>query len=256
VAALVAICAVFGLLVGSFLNVVIYRVPRKESIVRPRSRCPECGYQLSAADNVPVVSWVVLKGRCRNCHTGISARYPLIELATGALFAAAGARLGFDAALPGFLLLFAALLAISAIDLERFIVPNRIVYPALFASVPIALIAAAADHDLRSLVEAVAGAALAWLILLAIHLVSPRGMGFGDVRLAALIGFWLGWLSLPTVLLGLFLSFLLASLVGVGLIASGLRTRKDRIPFGPFLAAGAVLATLVGAPLLRWYRPS
>ena len=252
---LVASAAMLGLLVGSFLNVVIYRVPRKESVVRPRSRCTACGYQLSSADNVPVLSWVLLKGRCRNCGAGISARYPLVELETGALFALVAVRFGLDAALPGFLLLFAALLAISVIDLEHYIVPNRVVYPALFASVPIAVVAATADDDLRSLVEAVAGAALAWLILLVIHLVSPRGMGFGDVRLAALIGFWLGWLSLPTVLVGLFLAFLLASVVGVGLIASGLRSRKDRIPFGPFLAAGAVLATLVGDPLLRWYRP-
>src|SRR5438067_1590402 len=124
---LVVAAALFGLLVGSFLNVVIYRLPRRESVVRPRSRCPACGYQLSAADNVPVVSWVLLKGRCRNCHTGISARYPLIELATGALFAVVAARFGFDAVLPGFLLLFAVLLAISAIDLEHFIVPNRVV---------------------------------------------------------------------------------------------------------------------------------
>src|SRR5207302_10861156 len=133
------------------------------------------------------------------------------------------------------------------IDLEYFIVPNRVVYPALFASVPLAVLAAAVRHDGRSLAEAGVGAALAWLILLAIHLVSPRGMGFGDVRLAALIGFWLGWLSLPTVLLGLFLAFLLASVVGFGLIASGLRTRKELIPFGHFLADCVVLVFLLVA---------
>src|SRR5207302_4724497 len=120
-------CGVFGLLVGSFLNVVVHRVPRKESVVRPRSHCPSCGTQLADRDNIPVVSWVLLRGRCRTCGHAISARYPLVEVATGALFVAAGLRFGADWALPAFLLLFASLLAVSLIDLEHYIIPNRIV---------------------------------------------------------------------------------------------------------------------------------
>src|SRR5436309_6749414 len=126
VTALVAAgCGLLGLAVGSFLNVVIYRVPRKESVVRPRSRCPGCGTQLADRDNIPVVSWLLLRGRCRTCGEPISARYPLVELGTAALFVAAALRFGADWAVPGFLLFFASLLAISLTDLEHYIIPNR-----------------------------------------------------------------------------------------------------------------------------------
>jgi len=241
--------------VGSFLNVVIHRVPEKQSVVRPRSRCPRCQTTLKPWDNVPVVSWLLLHGRCRNCHGAISIRYPLIELATAVLFVAAALRLGDDdpAALPAFLVVFAALLAISAVDLERFIVPNRILYPALFMAAPLLVVAAALDGDWSSLLGAVLGGALGWVLLFAIHMASPKGMGFGDVRLAGLIGMLLGWLSIGHVLLGLFLAFLTAAVVGVGLMLTGVRGRKDRVPFGPFLALGAIAAVFVGGPILSWY---
>ena len=250
---LAAACALVGLAVGSFLNVVIHRVPMKVSVVRPRSRCPGCDTQIAPRDNVPVVSWLLLRGRCRACGEAISPRYPLVELGTGVLFALTAVRLGFDPALPAFLVLMAALIAISAIDLEHFIVPNRIVYPTLFVSAPLLVVAAVIDGDGKSLREAALGGVLAFALFLLIHLVSPGGMGFGDVRLAGLLGVFLGWLTLPHVLLGLFLGFLLASVVGVGLIVASRRSRKDAIPFGPFLALGAVLAVLVGSPLLRLY---
>ncbi len=248
------LCGVLGLAVGSFLNVVIHRVPRNESVVSPRSRCPGCGTQLAARDNVPVVSWLLLRGRCRACGTAISSRYPLVELGTAALFATAGARFGADAVVPGYLLFFAALVCISAIDLEHFIVPKRIVYPVLFASVPLLVLAAAVGGRWTALRDAVLGGALAWGLLFVIHLVSPQGMGFGDVRLAGLIGVYLGWLSVGHVLVGLFLAFLSAALTGVGLILVRRRTRKDKVPFGPFLALGAVAAVLVGGPIISWYR--
>ena len=244
-----------GLVVGSFLNVVIHRVPEKQSVVRPRSRCPRCQTTLKPWDNVPVVSWLLLRGRCRNCHGAISFRYPLIEVATAILFVAAALRLGDDdpAVLPAFLVVFAALLAISAVDLERFIVPNRILYPALFMAAPLLVVAAALDGDWSSLLGAALGGALAWVLLFAIHMASPKGMGFGDVRLAGLIGMLLGWLSIGHVLLGLFLAFLTAAVVGVGLMLTGVRGRKDRVPFGPFLALGAIAAVFVGGPILSWY---
>ena len=257
-AALAAASAVVGLVVGSFLNVVVHRVPRKESVVRPPSHCPRCQSPLAVKDNLPLVSWLLLRGRCRTCGERIPARYPLVELGTAVLFAAGAVRLGLDPALPAFLVVFAALLAISAIDLEHFIVPNRIVYPTLFTTAPLLVVAAAVEGEWKPLLQAALGGALAWGLLLIIHLVSPRGMGFGDVRLAGLIGTALGWLSLGHVLLGLFLGFLLASAVGLTLIAARRRTRKDRLPFGPFLAAGAVLAVLFGAPILSsvasWYQ--
>ena len=242
-----------GLVVGSFLNVVIHRVPEKQSVVRPRSRCPRCNTTLKPWDNVPLISWLVLRGRCRNCRGTISVRYPLVEAATAALFTAAAVRLGADPALPAFLVVFAALLAISAVDLERFIVPNRILYPALFMAAPLLVLAAALDGEWSSLLGAALGGALAWVLLFAIHMASPRGMGFGDVRLAGLIGMLLGWLSIGHVLLGLFLAFLSAAVVGVGLMVAGVRGRKDRVPFGPFLALGAITAVFVGGPVLSWY---
>jgi len=251
---LVLACAVLGLAVGSFLNVVIARVPKKESVVTPRSRCPGCATPIAPKDNIPVLSWLLLRGRCRTCAEPISARYPVVELGTAALFGLTALRLGVDAALPAFLVFVAALIAISAVDLELYIVPNRIVYPTLFIAVPLLLVAAAVDGDWRSARDAAIGGVGAFVTFLIIHLASPRGMGFGDVRLSGVIGMFLGWLSLGHVALGLFLAFLLASAIGVGLIAVKLRTRKDHIPFGPFLALGAVLAMLVGTPLLEWYR--
>lgn len=246
-------CAVLGLIVGSFLNVVVHRVPRGESVVRPRSRCPGCGTQLAGRDNVPVLSWVVLRGRCRHCGAPISVRYPLLEAVTAVLFGLVGARLAGDAALPAFLVVTAGLVALSAVDLERFVLPNRILYPTLFLASPLFVVAASVGGEWASLRDAAVGGAAAFLILFAIHVVSPRGMGFGDVRLAGLLGVTLGWLGLGHVFLGLFLGFLLASVIGVALIVLGLRSRKDRLPFGPFLAAGAMVAVLVGRPVLDWY---
>lgn len=244
-----------GLAVGSFLNVVIHRVPRQESVVTPPSRCPGCATPIAPRDNIPVVSWLLLRGRCRHCGTSIAARYPAVEALTAVLFAAVGLRLHDSWALPAFLVFTAGLIAISAVDLERFIVPNRILYPTLFLAAPLLVVAAVVDDEWSSLRDAAAGGAGAWVVLLVIHLVSPRGMGFGDVRLAGLIGVLLGWLSLGHVAFGLFAGFATAAVVGVALIATGVRSRKDRIPFGPFLALGAVIAVLAGRAVLDWYLP-
>ncbi|MDP9404633.1 MAG: prepilin peptidase [Actinomycetota bacterium] len=253
-ALLVAASGVVGLMVGSFLNVVVYRVPRQESVVAPRSRCPACGTQLSARDNLPVLSWLLLHGRCRSCGVAISPRYPLVELLTGVLFAVTALRLGPDWALPAFLVVVAGLVAIAAVDLERFIVPSRILYPTLFLAAPLFVLAAALDDDWSGARTAAIGGVLAWGLLLVIHLISPNGMGFGDVRLAGLIGMTLGWLSVGHVLVGLFLGFLTASLVGVALIVLNLKGRKDKVPFGPFLATGAFVAILFGNQIIEWYR--
>ena len=251
--AVAAVCGVVGLLVGSFLNVVIHRVPKRESVVRPNSHCPTCGAPIANRDNVPVLSWLLLRRRCRACKEPISARYPLVEVTTGALFVAAALRFGADWVLPAYLLFFAALLAISLIDLEHFIVPNRIVYPTLFAAVPLLAVAALVDGSWGALGTALLGALGAGTGLLVIHLISPRGMGFGDVRLAVVLGLFLGWIDLAHVALGLFLGFLLGGVGGVGLIALRLKSRKDHVPFAPFLALGALVAVLAGDPILDWY---
>ena len=249
-------CGLFGLAVGSFLNVVIYRVPRKESVVRPRSRCPGCGTQLAERDNIPAVSWVLLRGKCRTCGEPISARYPLVELLTSALFVAAALRFGLDWVLPAYLVFFAALVAITFIDLEHYIIPNRVLYPTLFIAIPLLVLAAAAQDQFGHLERALLGAVVAWLFFLVLHLISPRGMGFGDVRLSFLLGLLLGWLDLRHVFLGVFFGFFLGSIVGLVLMALRRRGRKDHIPFGPFLAAGAVIAVLFGASILAWYSPA
>lgn len=252
-ALVIVLCGVVGLAVGSFLNVAIHRVPLKQSVVRPRSRCPGCGVEVKPKDNIPVASWLLLRRRCRSCRAPISGRYPLVELTTAALFVVMAVRFGADPALPAFLVLAAALVAVSAIDLEHFIVPNRIVYPALFMIVPLFVIAAAVDDAWSSLARAAIGGAIAWSALLVIHLISPRGMGFGDVRLAGLIGVPLGWLGLGHVPVGLFLGFASASVVGIALILCGRKGRKDKVPFGPFLASGAIGAILFGRVILKWY---
>lgn len=242
-----------GLAVGSFLNVVIYRVPRKESVVRPRSHCTRCHTRIAERDNIPVLSWVLLGGRCRSCGEPISPRYPLVELGTAALFVSVAVRFGASWVVPGFCLFFAALLAISMIDLEHYIVPNRIIYPTLFASVPLLVGAAAGAGDWTALRRAVLGGLVAFVVFFLIHFISPRGMGFGDVRLAGVIGVYLGWLGYHHLFVGLFLSMVLGSVVGLILIAAGLRNRKQAVPFAPFMAAGAVMAVLWGHTLIGWW---
>jgi leader peptidase (prepilin peptidase)/N-methyltransferase len=246
-------CGILGLAVGSFLNVVIHRVPAKQSVVSPRSRCPQCGTELANRDNIPVVSWLLLRAKCRTCAAPISARYPLVEVGTGALFVAAGVRFGASWELPAYLLLFASLMAVSAIDLEHYIIPNRIVYPTLFVAVPLLSAAALLDGEPRRLRDAAIGAAAAWLALFVVHVIQPKGMGFGDVRLSAVLGLYLGYIDLTLVLLGMLLGFLLGAVVGLLLVATRLRSRKDPVPFGPFLAAGALLAILFSHQLLDYY---
>ena len=250
----VVVCALFGLLIGSFLNVVIWRVPRKESIVSPPSHCPACDTPIRPYDNVPVVSWLLLRGRCRNCGTQISFRYPFIELVTGVLFAAVGVRFHDSWALPAYLVLTAGLIALSAIDLEHYVLPNRIVYPLGFALVPLFALASALEHDWVAFLRALGGGAAAFGFFFTIFFIAPKGMGFGDVRLSAVLGLGLGWLGWGYVAGGLFCGFVYGAVVGVALIAVGARKRKQHIPFGPFLAAGTMTFVLVGGQILDWYR--
>ncbi len=255
--ALIALIAgVYGLVIGSFLNVVIWRIPRHESIVSPRSHCPGCDAPIATRDNIPVVSWLALRGRCRHCGTKISVRYPFVELATAALFAAVGARFSHSWALPAFLVLTGALIAISAIDLEHFIIPNRIVYPVGFASVALLAFAALVGHDWSAFERALLGAVAAFAFFFVLHVIVPAGMGFGDVRLSFVLGLFLGWLGWPEVVGGLFAGFLYGSVIGIALIVFGGRGRRQHIPFGPFLAAGTMTFVLVGNHLVHWWRGS
>jgi leader peptidase (prepilin peptidase) / N-methyltransferase len=248
---LVALCAALGLAVGSFLNVVIWRVPRGQSVVTPRSACPICGAPIRERDNIPVLSWLLLRGRCRDCQAAISARYPLTELGCAALFAATAARFGRSWDLPAYLALFAGLLALSSIDIEFLLLPKRVVYPLTIMVALALLMAAAATSQWHALVVGLCSA-LAWLLVFfSLNLISPRLLGFGDVRLAPVLGLSLGWLGVGYVLLGFFAANLIGALVGLSLIATRRMSRADRLPYGVFLASGCAVAVLLGPELLR-----
>jgi len=235
-----------GLLVGSFVTVVAHRVPRGESIVGPRSRCPSCGAQIAAYDNVPVFSWAVLRGRARCCGVAISPRYPLTELAVAALYAVTVIVLWDDGGEIALGLVFVTMLAaVTLTDLERRIIPNKVLLAGAIAAVAIAAVA-----DPGSLPERAIAAAAAGGLLFAAALAYPRGMGLGDVKLAATMGLFLGREVGPAILVAL----LAGALVGLAMIArEGAAARKRAIPFGPFLALGGVVGLLAGDPLVERY---
>jgi leader peptidase (prepilin peptidase) / N-methyltransferase len=236
----------FGLLIGSFLTVVAHRVPRSESVIGGRSHCPACSAQIAAHDNVPVVSWLLLRGRARCCRAPISPRYPLTELATGVLYAATVLVLWDDAGEVALGLAFVTMLvAITLTDLERRIIPNKILL--VGAIVGLALVAAT---DPGSLPERAIAVAAAGGLLFVIALAYPRGMGLGDVKLAAVMGLYLGRSVAPALLI----AFAAGSLVGLALIARhGAAARKRAVPFGPFLAFGGIVGLLAGDQLVDWY---
>lgn len=246
----VAICAALGLAVGSFLNVVIYRVPRHRSIAAPRSACPGCDAPIASYDNIPVLSWLVLRGRCRHCQTRISVRYPLVEAATAALFAGAALRLGIHWELPAFLILLAALLALAWIDYEHLVLPSVIIYPATTVVAGFLVIAALVGHEGGRLLVAGICAAAWFLVFFAINALNPRWLGFGDVRLAPLLGLGLGWLGVRYVLLGFFAANFIGAVIGVTLIATKKMERSQPVPYGVFLALGTALALFAGPFLL------
>ena len=253
---LVLLTGLLGLAIGSFLNVVIWRVPRKMSVVRPPSHCPQCETPIRARDNVPVLSWLLLSGKCRHCGNPIPVRYPLVEASCGVLFAAVATRFGASWELPAYLVLTAALLAISLIDLEHFIVPDRITAPLTVSALALLGVAALADGNGWRFGRALLGGVAFFAFLLVLNVMYPKGMGMGDVKLAFSLGLFLGWLGWGQVFLGGFLAFLLGAVVGVVLIATKIKSRKDVVPFGPFLALGTMLTILWGDPILRWYSGS
>lgn len=235
-----------GLLAGSFTTVVAHRVPRDESIVGPRSLCPVCGVQIAAYDNVPVFSWLALRGRARCCGAKISPRYPLTELSLGLLYAATVLILWDEPGEVALGLVFVTVLAaVTLTDLERRIIPNKVLIVGAVLAVTIA-----AATDPSSLAERGIAALAAGGLLLAAALAYPRGMGLGDVKLAATMGLFLGRNVAPA----LFVALLAGALVGAGMIlVEGASARKRAIPFAPFLALGGVVGLLAGDQLIDWY---
>jgi leader peptidase (prepilin peptidase)/N-methyltransferase len=246
--------AAFGLAVGSFLTVVIHRVPRRESIVAPRSACPSCGNQIGARDNIPVVSYLLLGGRCRHCRAHISAEYPFVESLTAGMFLAAALLFG-DVWIAAMVAAFLAVVeAAAAIDLRHRVIPNRILYPSLAAFAVVVVTLWAAGRRV-SLWGAVLGLVAYGGGLLLIALASRSGMGMGDVKLAGLVGLVLGALGWKYVGVAVALGILAGGLVAVGALLRGAR-RKDVLPFGPSIALGALLSVLFAPHLAAWYTSS
>jgi leader peptidase (prepilin peptidase)/N-methyltransferase len=244
--ALTLTTGLLGALIGSFLNVVAHRLPRSESLVTPASHCPSCDAPVRPWDNVPVISWLLLRGRCRSCGVRISPRYPLVELLTAGAFAAVVAVNGFDEDLLLELPFVAALIALAAIDLDHRLLPNKIVYPLAAYGLLATLLVDRAD-----LVEHLVAGAGAFSFLFLAVLAYPRGMGMGDVKLAGAMGVYLGLSVIPALLI----AFLAGSIVGLAMIArEGASARKKAVPFGVFLALGGIVALLAGPELIELYR--
>jgi leader peptidase (prepilin peptidase) / N-methyltransferase len=252
-APLLVVVAVLGLVIGSFLNVVIHRVPRKESLLRPGSHCPRCDTPIRARHNVPLLGWLVLRGRCANCAEPISARYPLVELGTAALFVATAARFGLTPELPAYLYLAAIAVALTMIDLDVHRLPNAIVLPSYVVGVLTLLPIVFVTGDWWAAGRALIAMAALWLFYFALALVYPGGMGFGDVKLAGVLGLYLGWLGWSSVLVGTFAGFLLGGIVGALLMTLRRAGRKTAIAFGPYMLAGAMLAIFLAGPITAWY---
>ncbi len=246
-----AVVIPFGLVFGSFLTVAIARVPAGESLVRPRSRCPACGVQIRNADNIPVLSWLLLRGRCRSCKARISAVYPLIELATAGLFAATA--LAFDDPwIVGMLAPFLGLLAaITVIDWRHRIIPNRLVYPTFLIAAGYLVIARLAGAPV-DLVDALIGCLAYGGGLLIVALIAPRGMGMGDVKLAGLVGLVLGGLGLRYVGVAAAAGILIGGVAAIVALLSG-ASRKSGLPYGPWIALGAGVAVFFGDRLADAY---
>jgi leader peptidase (prepilin peptidase) / N-methyltransferase len=257
---LAAIAGVLGLAIGSFLNVVIYRVPIGKSIAYPASACPNCGSGIHAYDNVPVVSWFALRGKCRSCSEPISARYPLVELGTGLFFFVVALPLSAQLAavqptvetiasgftLVAYLYLAAISVALAFIDIEHHKLPNVIVLPSLAVGLILLSTASLLTGDYAQLLRVGVGAAAMGLAYLVLAIAWPGSMGFGDVKLAAVLGLFLGFSGWGSLIVGSLLAFFLGGIFGLVLIVLRKSTRKSGIPFGPWMVLGAWIGILFG----------
>ncbi len=253
VAVLVVVAAGFGLIIGSFLNVVIIRVPEGRSVVTPRSACPTCGKPISGFDNIPVVSWVLLRGRSRCCDEPISLRYPVVEALTGVAFAAVAGWKGWSWEVPALLYFAAAGIALAVIDYDVHRLPDAIVFPSYPIAAALLVLAALAEGEPKHLIGAAVGGIGMWVFYFLLMFIYPSGMGFGDVKLGGVLGLYLGWYGWEEAVVGGFAAFILGAVVGVVAIALFGATRKSMIPFGPFMLAGAWIGLIWGSSLVNRY---
>lgn len=254
---IVPFAAVFGAIIGSFLNVVVWRVPLGMSIVKPRSKCPRCGAGIAWYDNIPVISWIMLRARCRHCGEPISWQYPLVEsftaLAFGLIVWAGFAGLVPLAVLPALLVFMAYSIALSLIDIQQGLLPNAIVLPAYPVIAVLLVLASWATGDWSALLHASIGGAALFAFFFVVWFVYPAGMGYGDVKLAGLLGLMLGWFGWAPLLVGSFAGFLIGAVVGVIVMIARRTGRKTSIPFGPSLLAGVWVGIFLGAAIGQWY---
>lgn len=244
---------VVGLVVGSFLNVVAYRVPLGLSVVRPGSACPVCRSPIRARDNLPVISWFLLGGHCRDCGAAIATRYPLVEAGTGAVFALLAALLGAVWVLPAYWWFAGVTVALVLADLDHKRIPNRILFPGLAVGAVLLVAGAVADGDAGDLIRAAGGGAGYFALLLVVALVARGGFGMGDVKFALLLGVFLGYRSWATVLVGGFAAFVVGGAASAVLLALRRADRKHAIPFAPAMAAGAGIALGWAEAISDWY---
>jgi leader peptidase (prepilin peptidase)/N-methyltransferase len=249
----VVLLGMLGLLIGSFLNVVIWRVPRDESVVQPASHCPTCEAAISPRDNVPLLSWLLLRGRCRHCQARISVRYPLVELATAGLFAAMAVRVGPHAALPAFLYLAGVGVALAMIDLDVQRLPDVLTLPSYPVAIVLLGIAAWAGGAAWPYARGLIGMAALFAFYALLWLVYPAGMGLGDVKLSGVLGLYLGWLSWAALVVGAASAFLVGAVVSVSVVLAKGGNRKTKIPFGPFMLLGVLIATFAAHPIAHAY---
>lgn len=241
----------FGLVLGSFLNVCIYRLPRHESIIHPPSTCPQCGKRIKFYDNIPLVSYILLLGKCRFCRNPISIRYPVVELITGLLSTALFMKFGLSPEYPAFMAFSTSLLVISFIDLDHQIIPDVLSIPSIPLGLGLSFLTWTEISWLESLIGIVGGGGFLFLVAVIFErLTGKEGMGLGDVKLLAMIGAWMGWRALPFVIL---MSSLAGILIGGGVLLLSGRGYRTRIPFGPFLALGALIYFFFGKDLVMWY---
>jgi len=234
-----------GACIGSFLNVCIYRLPQGESVVYQPSHCPACGGRLGIPDLAPILSYILLRGRCRHCGIRISAQYPLVEFATGLLFLAAYIIWGFSWHTASMWVFLTVLVSVSVVDVLHRIIPDQILLTGVILGLPLVLLT-----SVNHLISGVIGFFAAGLLFLVIAVVSRGGMGGGDVKLSAVMGFFLGWQG---VLVALFISFLIGGLAGIFLLAAGIKGRKDAVPFGPCLALGGLITAFFGQQIITGY---
>lgn len=249
----VAFAAVVGLVVGSFLNVVIHRVPRGDSVVSPRSHCPGCHSGIRPRDEIPVLSWILLRGRCRDCHAAISVRYPLVELLTAVVFVALALRFGASVTLPAYLYLGAVCVALALIDLDTRRLPDALTLPSYPVGIVLLAAASAASGEWGPLARGLLGCVGMYAFYFVLRLAYPKGMGFGDVKLAGVLGLYTGFLGWGAWAVALFGGFFIGGVFSIGLVIAGRAGRKSKVPYGPFMVLGALLAIFAGQPMAEAY---